>query len=141
MSIRSVHHVAIICSDIQSAKRFYVGALGLSIVREVYRAERASWKVDLSLPDGTQIELFTFEKSPKPPPRPTRPEALGLRHLALCVSDLDAEVARLATLGIVAEPVRVDEFTDRRFTFIMDPDSQPIELYEEAQAFRTPRSG
>ncbi len=133
MGITRVHHVAIICSDIERAKTFYVGALGLAVVREVYRSERASWKVDLALPDGTQLELFTFERDPKPPTRPTRPEALGLRHLALCVSDLDAEVARLASLSIFAEPVRVDEYTGRRFTFIMDPDQQPIELYEEVQ--------
>ncbi|MBL0870338.1 MAG: VOC family protein [Phycisphaerales bacterium] len=130
MGITGVHHVAIICSDIERAKAFYVGALGLVVVREVYRSERASWKVDLALSDGSQLELFTFERDPKPPPRPTRPEALGLRHLALCVSDLDAEVTRLAAQGIIAEPVRIDEYTDKRFTFIMDPDHQPIELYE-----------
>lgn len=131
MGITKVHHVAIICSDIERSKAFYVTALGLKVVREVYRSERASWKVDLALPDGTQLELFTFEREPKPPPRPTRPEAIGLRHLALCVRDLDAEVARLASRSIVAEPVRVDEYTGRRFTFIMDPDLLPIELYEE----------
>lgn len=131
MGITRVHHVAIICSDIERAKVFYVGALGLKVVRQVYRSERASWKVDLALPDGTQLELFTFEREPKPPVRPTRPEAIGLRHLALCVSDLDAEVARLASVSIVAEPVRVDEYTGKRFTFVMDPDRLPIELYEE----------
>lgn len=131
MGITRVHHVAIICSDIERSKRFYVVALGLRVVREVYRDQRGSWKVDLALPDGTQLELFTFERDPKPPTRPTMPEALGLRHLALCVSDLDAEVARLASLSIVAEPVRIDEYTGKRFTFIMDPDRLPIELYED----------
>ncbi|MBY0263291.1 MAG: VOC family protein, partial [Phycisphaerales bacterium] len=114
---------------------------GLCIVHEAYRAERDSHKLDLALPSssspdvGVQIELFSF---PNPPPRPTRPEARGLRHLALRVSDLDAELARLSALGVAAEPVRIDEFTGARFTFIADPDGLPIELYEPAAPHPTP---
>jgi len=122
-----LHHVAIICADYPRSRDFYTRALGLRVIAEHYRAERASHKLDLALADGVQIELFSF---PDPPPRPTRPEACGLRHLALRVSDMDAEIARLAGLGVPAEPVRVDEFTGRRFTFIRDPDDLPIELYE-----------
>lgn len=127
MPLLGLHHVAIICADYPRSRDFYTRVLGLRVVAEHYRAERASHKLDLALPDGVQIELFSF---PDPPARPTRPEARGLRHLALRVSDMDAEIARLATLGVAAEPVRVDEFTGRRFTFIRDPDDLPIELYE-----------
>lgn len=127
MSIRGIHHVAIICSDFDRSRRFYSQTLGLPIVREVYRAERKSHKCDLALPDGTQLELFSF---PDPPPRPSYPEARGLRHLALVVSDLAAEVARLEGLGSSVEPIRIDEHTGKRFTFLADPDGLPIELYE-----------
>ncbi|MBP7134671.1 VOC family protein [Patescibacteria group bacterium] len=123
----SIHHVAIICSDLDRAKRFYVEALGFSVIQEVYRAERSSWKVDLRIDAQTQIELFTF---PNAPPRPTTPEAQGLRHLAFRVEDLEEELARLRSFEILAEPIRVDEFTGKRFTFIRDPDDLPIELYE-----------
>lgn len=123
----SLHHLAIIASDYPRSRDFYTRVLGLAVVNEAYRPDRQSYKLDLALADGVQIELFSF---PDPPPRPTRPEACGLRHLALRVADLDAEIARLAGLGVPAEPVRVDEFTGARFTFIMDPDRLPIELYE-----------
>lgn len=122
-----VHHVAIIASDYGRSKHFYAEVLGLRVVHEVYREERLSHKLDMALADGVQIELFSF---PDPPARVTSPEACGLRHLALAVGDLDAEVARLAAFGVECEPVRVDEFTGRRFTFFRDPDDLPIELYE-----------
>lgn len=128
MPILGLHHVAIICSDYPASRRFYVDTLGLRILHETWREARRSHKLDLALPDNTQIELFSF---PEPPARLTRPEARGLRHLALRVRGLDAELARLAALGVAAEPVRVDEFTGRRFTFIHDPDALPIELYQE----------
>lgn len=125
--LQSIHHVAVIASDYARSRRFYSEVLGLRIVHEVYRAPRDSWKLDLALPDGGQIELFSF---PSPPPRPSRPEAQGLRHLAFRVDDLDAAVARLHAHGVQTEPVRVDEYTDRRFTFFADPDDLPLELYE-----------
>ena len=128
MSEFRIHHVAIIASDYARSKRFYAEVLGLRIVREVYREDRRSHKLDLELGDGEQIELFSF---PEPPRRVTKPEACGLRHLALAVEDLGAEVTRLASLGVPCEPVRVDEFTGRRFTFFRDPDELPIELYEQ----------
>lgn len=123
----SLHHLAIICSDYPRSRDFYTRVLGLAVLAENYRDDRRSWKLDLALADGVQIELFSF---PDPPPRPTRPEACGLRHLALRVVDIDAEITRLAALGVQAEPVRVDAFTGARFTFFMDPDGLPIELYE-----------
>lgn len=122
-----LHHVAIIASSYQRSKWFYTEVLGLRIVREVYREDRDSYKLDLELAGGVQIELFSF---PEPPRRVTNPEACGLRHLALAVDDLDAELARLARHGVEAEPVRTDEFTGSRFTFFRDPDDLPIELYE-----------
>lgn len=129
MAIRGIHHIAILCSDYPRARSFYTEVIGAQIVAEHYRAERDSWKLDLALADGSRLELFSF---PSPPPRPTRPEACGLRHLALAVTTLEPEIARLAALGVTCEPVRVDEFTGQRFTFLADPDGLPIELYEQA---------
>ncbi|MBD9367084.1 VOC family protein [Xanthomonas sp. XNM01] len=129
MQIAGLHHVAIIASDYARSRRFYTEVLGLEIVHEVHRAERDSWKLDLRLPDGSQIELFSF---PSPPPRVSRPEACGLRHLALRVADIEAAIAHLQAHGVACEPVRVDAYTGRRFTFFADPDQLPLELYETA---------
>ena len=128
MRIEGLHHVAIIASDYARSKHFYTEVLGLRVVAEHYRAERDSWKLDLALPDGTQVELFSF---PAPPPRVSRPEACGLRHLVLRVADLDAVVAHQHAQEVATEPVRVDEYTGRRFTFFADPDDLPLELYEQ----------
>jgi glyoxylase I family protein len=127
MKILRTHHVAIISSDYERSKRFYTQILGLEIVSEVYREKRNSFKLDLRLPDGTQIELFSF---PTPPKRPSYPEACGLRHLAFEVEDIREAVEDLERKGIVVEPVRVDEYTGKRFTFFADPDGLPLELYE-----------
>ena len=126
-SLLGVHHVAIICSDYERAKDFYHRALGLPIVSESYRAERSSHKLNLALPDGTQLEIFSF---PSPPRRPSHPEASGLRHLALRVTDLTGAVAWLLERHIPCEPIRIDPLTMARFTFFADPDGLPIELYE-----------
>jgi glyoxylase I family protein len=123
----AIHHVALICSDYARSKAFYTQTLGFRVIREVYRAGRNSWKLDLEVSPGVSLELFSF---PSPPPRPSRPEAQGLRHLAFAVPDVDAVIATLQQRGVACEPVRVDEFTDRRFTFFADPDGLPIELYE-----------
>jgi glyoxylase I family protein len=128
MRIEGLHHVAVIASDYARSRRFYTDVLGLRVIAEHYRAERDSWKLDLALPDGTQVELFSF---PSPPPRVSRPEACGLRHLALRVTDLDQAVAHLNAHGVATEPARVDEYTGRRFTFFADPDALPLELYEQ----------
>ncbi len=122
----AVHHVAIICSDYARSRHFYADLLGLPVIREVLREERQSWKCDLDA-GNAQIELFSF---PDPPPRPSYPEARGLRHLAFTTADLDGEVARLAAHGIACEPIRLDDQTGRRFTFFADPDGLPLELYE-----------
>lgn len=127
MEITGLHHIAIICSDYDTSKCFYTEVLGCSIIRETYRAERESFKLDLALPDGAQIELFSF---PDPPPRPSSPEAQGLRHIAFRVTDVDAAVAELVGKGISVEPIRLDELTGKRYTFFQDPDQLPIELYE-----------
>ncbi|MCQ4293948.1 VOC family protein [Pseudomonas stutzeri] len=125
--LRSIHHAAIICSDYAVSKRFYTEVLGLRGVGEHYRASRQSYKLDLALPDGGQIELFSF---PDAPPRPSRPEAQGLRHLAFAVDDVAACKTALEAKGIAVEPIRTDEYTGRRFTFFADPDELPLELYE-----------
>lgn len=129
MPISGLHHIALICSDYARSKHFYVHLLGFRILHEAYRAERASWKLDLQIPGGGQLELFSF---PNPPARTSRPEACGLRHLAFRVCNIESEIARLASLGVACEPVRVDEFTGKRFTFFADPDGLPLELYEDA---------
>ena len=128
MKLLRLHHVAVICSDYGRSKRFYTQVLGLAVVGEVYRAARESYKLDLALPGGGQLELFSF---PNPPQRPSRPEACGLRHLALAVADMEAAVKCLEQQGVAAEAVRVDEVTGKRYTFFADPDGLPIELYED----------
>ena len=128
MQIRGIHHVAIIASDYPVSKAFYTEVLGFGIIEETYREVRDSYKLDLALPDGTQIELFSF---PGAPSRPSYPEAIGLRHLAFATPDLDAAVGWLERCGVPVEPVRVDEITGKRFTFFADPDGLPLEFYEE----------
>ena len=131
MQLARIHHVAIICADYARSKRFYTEVLGLRVVAENYRAARASYKLDLALPDGSQIELFSF---PEAPARPTQPEARGLRHLSFEVHDVQAAADELAAQGIAVEPLRIDEYTGRRFTFFADPDGLPLELYEAEPA-------
>ncbi|MFI2812555.1 MULTISPECIES: VOC family protein [Microbulbifer] len=126
--LEGIHHAAIICSDYSVSRHFYTEVLGLKIRAENYRSERDSWKLDLALPDGSQVELFSF---PGAPPRPSYPEAQGLRHLAFRVSELEPAIAQLERGGIAVEPVRTDEYTGRRFTFFSDPDGLPLELYEQ----------
>ena len=128
MQLESIHHVAIICSDYQRSKSFYSEILGLKILAENYRENRDSYKLDLALPNGGQIELFSF---PSPPPRMNNPEAQGLRHLAFVVSSVESAANELQANGIDVEPIRVDEFTGKRFTFFKDPDGLPLELYEK----------
>lgn len=127
MMLKRIHHVAIICSDYERSKRFYVETLGLKIVREIYRTERGSWKLDLAVGSEYQIELFSF---PDPPKRPSRPEACGLRHLAFEVDDVEKAAADLRQKGVPVEAVREDEATGRKFTFLPDPDDLPIEIYQ-----------
>ncbi|MEA5666444.1 VOC family protein [Stenotrophomonas sp. MH1] len=127
--LAGIHHVAVIASDYARSRDFYTRILGLQVIAENHRPQRDSWKLDLRLPDGSQLELFSF---PDPPARPSRPEARGLRHLAFRVDALDAVVAHLQSEGVACEPIRVDEYTGRRFTFFADPDDLPLELYETA---------
>ena len=128
LKLNRIHHIAIICSDYQKSKHFYSEVLGLKIVREVYREARQSYKLDLEVGDQYQIELFSF---PNPPARPSRPEAAGLRHLAFEVDDIEEAIAHVKRFDIEVEPIRVDEFTGKRFTFFADPDGLPVELYEK----------
>ncbi len=125
--LKGIHHIAIICSDYEKSKHFYTEILGLEPIQEVYREERQSYKLDLALNGQYVIELFSF---PNTPLRPSRPEARGLRHLAFQVDDLDAVVKELNAKSVITEPIRVDEFTGKRFTFFEDPDQLPLELYE-----------
>lgn len=127
MKLKSIHHIAIICSDYEISKQFYTEILGLEIIREVYREERDSYKLDLALNGNYVIELFSF---PHPPKRISQPEATGLRHLAFQVENLDNCIAELNSKNIKTEPIRTDEFTGKRFTFFSDPDGLPLELYE-----------
>ena len=128
LKLNKVHHIAIICSNYEVSKIFYTEVLDLKIIKETYRAERKSYKLDLKVSDTYQIELFSF---PNPAPRPSRPEACGLRHLAFEVDNIDEAVAILNTKGVVTEPIRIDEITGKRFTFFADPDGLPLELYKK----------
>ena len=122
-----IHHIAIICSDYKVSKMFYTEILGLNIIREVYREERKSYKLDLAIGDDYVIELFSF---PNPPKRPSRPESCGLRHLAFAVENVEAKRAELLQKGLNCEEIRIDEFTDKKFFFTADPDDLPLEFYE-----------
>ncbi|MCT8976952.1 VOC family protein [Clostridium sp. CX1] len=128
MKLNKIHHVAIICSDYQKSKDFYVNILGLKIISETYREERKSYKLNLLIGKGEEIELFSF---PNPPKRSSYPEARGLRHLAFEVDDIEIIVKELNSKEIDTEPIRKDEITGKRFTFFNDPDNLPIELYEK----------
>lgn len=128
---RGIHHVAVICSDYQRSRAFYTETLGLTVLAENFRADRQSWKLDLALQDGTQIELFSF---PDAPVRPSRPEAQGLRHLAFAVDDVAAVKRMLEAQGVAVEDIRIDPYTDRKFTFFADPDGLPLELYQQASS-------
>jgi glyoxylase I family protein len=125
--LKHIHHIAVICSDYERSKLFYTEVLGLEIIREVYRLERKSYKLDLALEGQYIIELFSF---PDPPPRASGPEARGLRHLAFAVDNIDQSVAALNIHAVVTEPIRIDPYTGKRFTFFTDPDGLPLELYE-----------
>lgn len=126
--LKRIHHAAIICSDYARSKTFYTQILGLTILAENYREARDSYKLDLALPDGGQIELFSF---PNTPPRPSFPEAQGLRHLAFVVDSVSKVKAYLESQGVDVEPIRIDEYTGREYTFFADPDGLPLELYSE----------
>ena len=127
MDFNKIHHVAIICSDYEISKEFYVEKLGFEIIREIYREERQSYKLDLKLGES-QIELFSFPNSPK---RPSYPEACGLRHLAFEVDDIEEAIKELKGKNIQVEEIRIDEYTEKKFTFFNDPDGLPLELYEK----------
>ncbi len=125
--LQSIHHIAIICSNYEVSKKFYTEVLGCTIVKETFRAERDSYKLDLAINGSYIIELFSF---PNPPARPSQPESCGLRHLAFSVKDIEASIASLASKGVTCEPIRIDTLTNKRFTFFADPDGLPLELYE-----------
>lgn len=128
MELKGIHHIAVICSDYEKSKAFYTEVLGFRVEHEYYRQDRDSYKADLSLDGQYVIELFSF---PGPPPRLSYPEAAGLRHMAFQVESIEEAVAELHRKGIACEPVRVDEYTGKHFTFLFDPDRLPIELYEK----------
>ena len=128
MQLKHVHHIALICSNYEKSKNFYTNILGFTIVREIFRAERNSYKLDLALNNVFTIELFSF---PNPPARPSQPESCGLRHLAFAVDNIENAIQALKMKGVDCEPIRVDQQTQKRFTFFEDPDGLPLELYEE----------
>jgi len=128
LQINHIHHVAIICSDYPKSKHFYTEILGFKIQAEVYRAERQSYKLDLSINGFYQIELFSF---PNPPLRSSLPEACGLRHLAFEVNNIPETRDYLLSQNVNSEEIRIDEFTQKAFFFITDPDNLPIEFYQQ----------
>ncbi len=126
MNLQTVHHIAIIGSDYEKSKHFYVEQLGFSVIRENYRAERDDYKIDLQL-NGMELELFIIKNCPK---RPSYPEAYGLRHLAFAVESVEQTVRELEEKGIATEPIRVDDYTGKKMTFFYDPDGLPLEIHE-----------
>lgn len=130
MKLNAIHHVAIIVSDIQAAREFYVNKLGFEVIRDNYREQRKDWKLDLKVgdgPDAVELEIFA---EVNPPERVNRPEACGLRHLAFHVENIESAAAELKQCGIECEPIRYDEYTNKRMTFFFDPDGLPLELHE-----------
>ncbi|RKL68224.1 hypothetical protein CR203_06985 [Salipaludibacillus neizhouensis] len=128
MKLTRIHHVAVICSDYEKSKDFYVRILGLEPRNEVFREKRNSYKLELAVNDTYQIELFSFPNSPE---RPNYPEAAGLRHLAFEVEDIKDAVIHLASKGLTVEAIRINTDTNKKYTFVSDPDGLPIELYEK----------
>lgn len=129
LGAQGLHHVALIASNYVRSKTFYTQVLGCTVIAEEYRAGRDSWKLDLTVPGGGQLELFSF---PAPPPRTSRPEACGLRHLAISVQSVDAARDYLLAQGVDCEAIRLDEATGKRFFFFSDPDGLPLEVYAVA---------
>jgi glyoxylase I family protein len=128
MKIKNIHHIAIITDNYPVSKHFYTDLLGFEVIREVYRKERDSYKLDLSVNGKYQIELFSF---PDYQERAGYPEAKGLRHLAFAVASVEEATQELKSKGVKVEDIRIDEFTNKKFTFFNDPNGQPLELYEE----------
>ena len=120
------HHIAVICSDYQKAKEFYIDKLGFRLIREVWREEKQDYLRMLQFGDTT-LELFIM---PDVPQRVTNPEAQGLRHLAFHVENVEEGEKWLNSLGIETEPIREDKCNGGRFLFFKDPDGLPLELHE-----------
>lgn len=127
MKLNSVHHIAIIVSDIEKAREFYIKKLGFEAIRENYRKERDDWKLDLRVDEHTELEIFAEKNLPK---RVNRPEACGLRHLAFRVASVEETVKELGEIGIECEPIRTDIYTGEKMTFFFDPDGLPLEIHE-----------
>ena len=127
MRLTAIHHVAIIVSNYEVSREFYVDRLGFEVIRENYRPDKGDWKLDLRVNEQTELEIFAPQN---PPERASYPEACGLRHLAFRVTDIEAVVAELEERGIACEPIRTDDFTGRKMTFFADPDHLPLELHE-----------
>lgn len=134
LGLLGFHHVAIIARNYDVSKAFYVDLLGFCILRETYRQDRDSYKLDLELPNGDTIELFSF---PDPAARATNPEAAGLRHLACAVTNVERVAAALREAGTAVEPIRIDPTTGARYTFFKDPDGLPLELYEVQSTYKS----
>ncbi len=127
MKLSAIHHIAVIASDYERAKEFYVKKLGFPVIREHYRENRKDWKIDLRINEDTELELFV---EPQPPERVNHPEACGLRHLAFHVENIEETVKELKGLGIECEDIRIDDYTGKKMTFFHDPDGLPLELHE-----------
>ena len=127
IKIKNIHHVAVLTDNYEVSKRFYTEVLGFEIIKETYRAERQSYKLDLAINSTYQIELFSF---PDYRERASYPEAKGLRHMAFTVDDVEVAAAFLKEKNVNVQEVRVDEITGKRFVFFYDPNGQPLELYE-----------
>ncbi|MCG2613643.1 VOC family protein [Terrimonas sp. NA20] len=128
MHIKAIHHIAILTDDYEKSKAFYTDVLGFTVISEVYREQRNSYKLDLAINGLYQIELFSF---PDYRERASFPEAKGLRHLAFLVDDVAASAAELKAKGVDVQDVRIDEWTGKKFVFFYDPNGQPLELYEQ----------
>lgn len=127
IGIKHIHHVAILTDNYELSKHFYTAILGFEIIAETYREERNSYKLDLAINGVYQIELFSF---PDYRERGSYPESKGLRHLAFAVEDVEKAAAYLKQNNVDVQEIRTDALTGKKFVFFLDPNGQPLELYE-----------
>ena len=124
----NIHHIAIIGTDYQKTKEFYVEKLGFKVISEYNRKNKND--IIINVQQGNLVlEIFIKEDAP-PRPKIPNPEHSGLRHLAFKVNDVEAVLEKFDELDIVYEELRYDDFDNRKMAFFFDPDGLPLEIHE-----------
>ena len=124
----NIHHIAIIGTNYQKTKEFYVDKLGFRIISEYHRPEKND--IIINVKQGNLVlEIFIKEDAPLRPEMPN-PEHSGLRHLAFKVNDIEAALKKFDELDIPHEELRYDDFDNKKMAFFFDPDGLPLEIHE-----------